>query len=77
MEITQVFMFGLGLIVMMLGYYLSQVSSDIKELEHNMTSCQADLPQKYVLKSDYKDDIAELKATMSEIYSIVRELSKK
>jgi hypothetical protein len=77
MEITQVFMFGLGLIVMMLGYYLSQVSSDIKQLEQNMTSCQAELPRVYVLKEDYKDEIAEIKAIMSDIYSIVRELSKK
>jgi len=70
-------MFGLGLIVMMLGYYLSQVSSDIKELEHNMTSCQAELPKDYVLKADYKDEIAEIKTIMSDIYGIVRELSKK
>jgi predicted nucleic acid-binding Zn-ribbon protein len=77
MEITQVFMFGLGLIVMMLGYYLSQVSSDIKELEHNMTSCQAELPRVYVLKEDYKDEIQEVKARLEDIYGIVRELSKK
>ena len=70
-------MFGLGLIVMMLGYYLSQVSSDIKELEHNMTSCQAELPKDYVLKVDYKDEISEIKTIMSDIYGIVRELSKK
>jgi len=77
MEMTQVFLWGLGLFVMMIGYYLSQVSSDIKQLENNMTSCQAELPRVYVLKEDYKDEIQEVKARLEDIYGIVRELSKK
>jgi len=52
----------------MLGYYLTQLSDDLKELEKGMFHCQSKLPMVYVLKEDYKHDIDEIKKMMGKIY---------
>ena len=70
---TDFLLLALGLIVTMLGYFLTQLSRDIKELEHNMTSCQTNMPKDYVLKSDYKTDMSEIKGILTEIQKILRD----
>ena len=44
------------------GYWLSRLASDVKALEKNMNTCQSDMPFKYVLKDDYRQDIDDLKS---------------
>jgi len=68
MEAMDFFIFLLGTITVMLGYYLTQLSEDLKELEKGMFNCQAKLPMVYVLKEDYKHDIDEIKKMMGKIY---------
>ncbi len=74
---TDFLLLALGLIVAMLGYFLTQLSRDIKELEHNMTTCQANMPKDYVLKSDYKSEMNEIKSILKDIQVILREQNGK
>ena len=53
-----------GLFIVVLGgggYWLSRLAKDVKELEKNMHTCQQDLPLRFVLKDDYREDINDLK----------------
>jgi len=61
---TDFLLFGLGVIVTMLGYFLHQLSQDVKDIEHAMNNC----PKEYVLKSDYQRDITEIKDILGKIF---------
>ena len=61
---TDFLLFGLGVIVTMLGYFLHQLSQDVKDIEHAMNNC----PKEYVLKTDYQRDITEIKDILSKIF---------
>jgi hypothetical protein len=74
---TDFLLMALGIIVTMLGYFLTRLSNDIKELEHNMTSCQTDLPKSFVLKEDYKTDMDTFRKDMKDdITDIKRMIGK-
>ena len=68
MEMSDLFLFLLGIVVTLIGYFLKSLAGDIKELERNINSCQSNLPLKYVLREDYHRDIDEIKETLSKIY---------
>ena len=55
------------------GYWLSRLAKDVKELEHNMMTCQSQMPKEFVMKSDYKDDIKEIKTMLNELYTLARD----
>ena len=58
-----------GLLVVLLaggGYWLSRLANDVKELEKNMNSCQQEMPLRFVLKDDYREDINDLKDIIVE-----------
>ena len=74
---TDIFIALIFIIVGMLSYFLTRLASDIKDLEKNITSCQSNLPLNYVLKDDYREDIAEIKAMLSDMYGIIRKNGKK
>ena len=61
----------------MLGYFLTQLSRDIKELEHNMTTCKTNMPMDYVLKADYKSEMSEIKSILKDIQVILRDQNGK
>ena len=69
---TELFLVLISIIVGMLGYFLSKLASDIKDLEKNINSCQSSLPLNYVLRDDYHRDISEIKDMISEMYGIIR-----
>ena len=37
-----------------------------------MNFCQANLPTKYIMKEDYKDDINEIKGSLRDIFGVLR-----
>ena len=74
---TDFLLLALGLIVTMLGYFLTQLSRGIKELEHTMTACQTNMPMDYVLKVDYKSEMGEIKNILKDIQVILREQNGK
>ena len=61
---TDFLLFGLGVIVTMLGYFLHQLSQDVKDIEHAMSNC----PKEYVLKTDYQRYITEIKDILGKIF---------
>lgn len=77
MTLVEIIQFLLALIMAGGGYWLSRLAKDVKELEHNMMTCQSQMPKEYVLKEDYKAEIGEIKKMLGNIYNILRERDKK
>jgi len=57
----------------MLGWFLNRLADTVDSLEQNMSNCQNNMPLNYVLKEDYKADMAEIKKMLGDIYKIIRE----
>ena len=68
MNIDDIFLFLIGLMVAMLGYFLSRLSNDVNKLEDNLHDCQSHLPHQYVLKEDYQRDIDEIKSMLKRLF---------
>ena len=73
MTLVEIIQFLLAIIMAGGGYWLSRLAKDVKELEHNMMTCQSQMPQEFVMKSDYKDDIKEIKTMLNELYTLARD----
>ena len=80
-------LYGLTIMVTMLGYFLHSISQDLKDIQKEHNNCKEGLPHKYVLKEDYhaeqkefkadiKDDIAEIKSLIGKLFSKVEGRSK-
>ena len=65
MEISDIFLTLVGLIIAMLGWFMSRLADTVNQLEQNITNCQTNMPINYVLKTDYKIDMSELKGMIS------------
>ena len=69
---NELLIFGLAVIVGMLGYFLAQLPSDVKEIQktvHNM-------PKEYLLKQDYALDIHEMKDELKEQRKLIDQIWK-
>ena len=73
MEMSDIFLTLVGLVIAMLGWFMSRLADTVNKLEHNITNCQTNMPINYVLKEDYKTDMAEIKKMLGDIYRIIRE----
>jgi len=76
METADIFLGLVTLVVLMLGWFLNRLADTVDKLEQNINNCQKNLPINYVLKDDYKEDIAEIKAMLSDMYGIIRKERK-
>ena len=66
----------LGILVAGGGYWLSRLANDVRQIEERINECQSRLPEKYVLKEDYKHDISEIKETLKDMYTLLRDQHK-
>ena len=73
MENSDIFLGLVSLVVIMLGWFLNRLADTVDKLEQNMANCQNNMPLNYVLKEDYKADMAEIKKMLGDIYKIIRE----
>jgi len=73
MENSDIFLGLVTLVVLMLGWFLNRLADTVDSLEQNITNCQTNMPLNYILKEDYKTDMAEIKKMLSDIYRIIRE----
>lgn len=73
MSASEIIQLLLGSLVAGGGYWLSRLANDVRDLENKIINCQTALPEKYVLKEDYKHDITEIKQTLKDIFEILRE----
>ena len=77
MEISDIILGLVSIIVFMLGWFFNNLADTVRKLEDHLSNCQQNLPLNYVLKDDYKEDIAEIKAMLSDMYGIIRKSGKK
>lgn len=73
MTASEIIQILLGILVAGGGYWLSRLAEDVRQIEARINECQSKLPEKYVLKEDYKHDIADIKQTLKDIFEILRE----
>jgi len=76
METADIILGLLTVVVLMLGWFLNRLADTVDKLEENLTNCQSNMPLNYVLKDDYKADISEIKALLSDMYGIIRKQGK-
>ena len=65
MEMSDIFLTLVGLVIAMLGWFLSRLAETVNKVEANMTNCQTNMPLNYVLKTDYKIEMSELKGMIA------------
>jgi hypothetical protein len=66
-EIVFALILGLvGTISLISAWVVRAIMSDVKELEHTMTSCQTNMPKEYMLKTDYHSDAKDIKEELRE-----------
>ena len=76
MEISDIFLTLVGLVIAMLGWFMSRLADTVNKLEQNINSCQTNMPLNYVLKADYKTEMSELKGMISSQYSKIDQIWK-
>ena len=76
MEISDIFLTLVGVIIAMLGWFMSRLAVTVNKLEQNITNCQTNMPINYVLKTDYKIDMSELKGMISSQSSKIDQIWK-
>ena len=77
MEISDIFLTLVGLVIAMLGWFMSRLAETVNKLENNITNCQTNMPLNYILKSDYKTEMSEIKSILKDIQVILREQNGK
>jgi len=72
MDVSDTILGLVSIIVGMIGFFLGRLADSVRSVEKQV----ADIPKEYVLKSEYRDDIDEIKATLKDIFKILREHEK-
>jgi outer membrane lipoprotein-sorting protein len=62
MEISDIFLTLVGLIIAMLGWFMSRLADTVKKLDEKLSNYQIDMHDRFVQKSEFQADIAELRA---------------
>ena len=68
MDMQQLFNFGLGAVMAILGWFARELWAAVKELKSDLSKLREDLPKEYVAKDDYRQDIRELKEIMNKVF---------
>ena len=72
MEMSDIFLTLVGVIIAMLGWFMSRLADTVNKLEQNINSCQTHMPLNYVLKDDHNRELREIKKMLGNIYDIIR-----
>jgi hypothetical protein len=51
-----------------LGWFARELWSAVKELKADLAKLREDLPKDYVARSDYREDIRDIKAMLAKIF---------
>ena len=73
MELADIILALVGVVTTISAWVIKSFITDVKELEHHMTTCQSTMPKEYVMKVDYKEDIKEIKSMLGDLFTLVRE----
>ena len=65
MELSEVILALVAAVSSLSAWVVTNLVSDVKALNDKMNSCQTNMPKEYVLKTDYKLEISELKGMIA------------
>ena len=51
-----------------LGWFARELWAAVKELKADLGKLREDLPKDYVIRSDYREDIRDIKAMLAKIF---------
>ena len=51
-----------------LGWFARELWAAVKELKADLAKLREDLPKDYVIRSDYREDIRDIKAMLAKIF---------
>jgi len=51
-----------------LGWFARELWAAVKELKTDLAKLREDLPRDYVIRSDYREDIRDIKAMLAKIF---------
>ena len=51
-----------------LGWFARELWAAVKELKADLAKLREDLPRDYVIRSDYREDIRDIKAMLAKIF---------
>ena len=58
-----------GAVLMLSGWVLRTIWDAVNQLKNDLADLERNLPDTYVRRDDYKDDIAEVKSILREIFN--------
>jgi hypothetical protein len=58
----------IGGVLAVLGWFARELWSAVKELSSDLSKLREDLPQTYVAKDDYRQDMRDIKEMLSKIF---------
>jgi len=66
-----------SLVLVPYGFFLKRLANDLRDLEGKMTDCQTHMLEKYVMKSDYTDDIHRIEKKLDRIFDLLERKADK
>ena len=51
-----------------LGWFARELWAAVKELKADLAKLREELPREYVIRSDYREDIRDIKAMLAKIF---------
>ena len=69
MESQVLINFAFGAVLMLSGWVLRTIWDAVNSLKKDLTELERNLPDAYVRRDDYKDDIAEVKSILKDIFN--------
>ena len=63
-----VFNFILGGVSTVLGWFLREMWTAVKELKIDLAKLREELPREYIAKDDYRNDVKEMKDLLQKLF---------
>jgi uncharacterized protein YjeT (DUF2065 family) len=71
MELTVILNVAFSLILVLIGWFLRIMWDSIKRLQSDMAELERHASETYVRRDDYRDDMAEVKNMLRQIFEIL------
>ena len=62
MELSELVLAAVGALSAISAWVIKNLATDLKKLDEKLSSCQLDMHDRFVQKSEFQADIAELRA---------------
>lgn len=68
MDLQNLINVSFGVAASVLGWFARELWSAVKDLKSDLAKLREELPRTYVARSDYKDDIREIKEMLTKLF---------